>query len=141
MYIARLGTQPQEHRGDPVEQSLVAGALKIERRRQQEARAAQHQSGAALRDGILHRRGGDADHELGARVDAGADQGAQRALAFVETKRGALARRAEHGQAVAAVGQRLAAVRRQPRQVDRSVLSERRSESDGKTEARTAKRH
>jgi hypothetical protein len=121
--------------------SFVAGALEIERRRQQEARAAQHQAGAALRDGVLDRRGGDADHELRPGIDAGAQQSAQRALALIETKRGALARRAEHGQAIAAVGQRLAAVRHQPQQVDRSVLGERRGESDGETEARTAKRH
>jgi hypothetical protein len=89
MTLLALGPRAREHRGDPVEQPLVASALEIERRRQQETRAAQHQSGAALGDRILDRAGGDADHELRARIDAGADQGTQRALAVVLPQRGA----------------------------------------------------
>ena len=138
--VARLGPQPHKHRGNPVEQPLVAAALEVERRRQQEARTAQHQPGAALGDRILDRGGGDADHELAARIDRRTDQGAQRALAVVLPQRGALARGAEDRDAGATVGQRLAGVRHQARQVDRPVFGKGRGEGDGKTEAVRAER-
>ena len=129
------------HGSEPVEQAVVARFLEIERRRQQEARAAQHQPGAALRDRLLDRSGGDADHQLSARIDPRADQGAERAVALVEAERSALAGRAEHGQAVAAVGQGLQAVGDEARQVDRPVLGERRRKGDGKTESVDTQRH
>ena len=75
-----------------------------------------------------------------ARINAGADQRAQRALSFVLAQRGALARGAEHGNARATVGPRLASVRDQARQVDRPVFGEGRGEGDGKIEAIGAER-
>src|SRR5688500_9857834 len=74
-------------------------------------------------------------------IDAGADQSAQCPLALVQAERCALAGRAEHGEAVAAVGQRLQTVGDEAWQVDRTVFGERRGESDGKTETVGAQRH
>jgi hypothetical protein len=55
-------------------------------------------------------------------------------LALVQAERGALAGRAEGGDAGAAVGQRLAGVRHQARQVDGTIFSEGRGEGDGQAE-------
>ena len=59
-----------EHRREPAVESLVADALEVERRREQDAPPARVVQLVRLRGRILGRRGGDAREHGGTKIDA-----------------------------------------------------------------------
>ena len=115
-----LAADALDHLAEIGEQPVVGRVLVVERRQQQRAAAAELGGLAGQQHGVGDRRRAGAGQHL-RRRNAARDQPLQHRDALADAEAVRLAGGAEHGQAVAAVGQQPAAMRRHAIEIDRQV--------------------